>query len=239
MKKLKKTAFTLAEVLITLAIIGIVAAITIPILFANYQKQQWVTQLQKSYTTFNQALVQIASDYGCAGNLACTGLFDTGTTIDIFGDQIVKYFKVVKNCQTSGVSLGCWSNSSSTNYDGSGTRYDYDSSSGRYKFVGADGATYYMATYASGCSTSRGTNSMSQVCAWLWVDVNGMKPPNNQGRDIFEFYITNGKGPLLYPYGGKDHTGVYYKDTGTCTPTNPEGYACTAKIMEDSWQMNY
>ena len=49
--KLKNFAFTLAEVLITLAIIGVVAAMTIPTLINNYQKKQTVTQLKKAYTT--------------------------------------------------------------------------------------------------------------------------------------------------------------------------------------------
>ncbi|MBP7212243.1 prepilin-type N-terminal cleavage/methylation domain-containing protein, partial [bacterium] len=49
-----KTAFTLAEVLITLGIIGIVAALTIPTLMNKSQKQQTVTALKKSYSTFSQ-----------------------------------------------------------------------------------------------------------------------------------------------------------------------------------------
>ncbi|MCK7521137.1 MAG: hypothetical protein MZV64_27335 [Ignavibacteriales bacterium] len=37
------------------------------------------------------------------------------------------------------------------------------------------------------------------------VDINGPKKgPNYFGRDMFRFYITNGKGALLYPYGGSD-----------------------------------
>lgn len=53
-----KRAFTLAEVLITLGIIGVVAAMTLPSLVGNYKKKQAVTQLQKVYTVLNQALRQ-------------------------------------------------------------------------------------------------------------------------------------------------------------------------------------
>ena len=60
-------AFTLAEVLITLGIIGVVAAITIPTLMANYQKAQYVTALKKAYSQINQVLVKIADDRGCPG----------------------------------------------------------------------------------------------------------------------------------------------------------------------------
>ena len=52
----RKRAFTLAEVLITLAIIGIVAALTIPTLTQHYKKRVVETRLAKFYTTFNQAI---------------------------------------------------------------------------------------------------------------------------------------------------------------------------------------
>lgn len=51
-----KKGFTLAEVLITLGIIGIVAAMTLPTLVQNYKKKELVTKLQKVYTVMNQAI---------------------------------------------------------------------------------------------------------------------------------------------------------------------------------------
>ena len=45
----RKAAFTLAEVLITLGIIGVVSAMTVPTLMQNYQRQSYVTQLHKTY----------------------------------------------------------------------------------------------------------------------------------------------------------------------------------------------
>ena len=55
-KRTLNKGFTLAEVLITLGIIGIVAAMTLPALTANYRKQVLVTRMQKFYTVFNQAI---------------------------------------------------------------------------------------------------------------------------------------------------------------------------------------
>ena len=52
----KHCAFTLAEVLITLGIIGVAAALTMPVLIANHKKQVTVTRMQKFYTTINQAV---------------------------------------------------------------------------------------------------------------------------------------------------------------------------------------
>ena len=52
----KNLGFTLAEVLLTLGIIGVVAAMTIPMLITNYQKKQVAAQLKESYSVFQQAV---------------------------------------------------------------------------------------------------------------------------------------------------------------------------------------
>ena len=60
----RKIAFTLSEVLITLGIIGVVAALTIPTLMANHRKQVVETRLAKFYSTINQAIKMAEVDYG-------------------------------------------------------------------------------------------------------------------------------------------------------------------------------
>lgn len=60
----RKIAFTLAEVLITLGIIGIVAALTMPALIDNHNKQVVVARIQKFYSTMNQAIARAEVDYG-------------------------------------------------------------------------------------------------------------------------------------------------------------------------------
>ena len=62
--KFRRAAFTLAEVLITLGIIGVVAALTLPTLIQNHQKQVYVTQLKKAYSTLNNAINKMAADEG-------------------------------------------------------------------------------------------------------------------------------------------------------------------------------
>ena len=57
-------AFTLAEVLITLGIIGIVAAMTLPALINNYRKTVTVNQLKVAYSIMAQALTMAQKDYG-------------------------------------------------------------------------------------------------------------------------------------------------------------------------------
>ena len=60
MRKIK--GFTLAEILITLGIIGVVAAITIPGLITNYQKRSTATQLKKAYSLLVNASRQAIAD---------------------------------------------------------------------------------------------------------------------------------------------------------------------------------
>ena len=54
--KSKLNAFTLTEVLITLVIIGIVAAITVPTIIANYNEHDKISKIRKTYSTINNAL---------------------------------------------------------------------------------------------------------------------------------------------------------------------------------------
>ena len=58
------SAFTLAEVLITLGIIGVVVALTIPVLVGNYKKVQTVAQLKKVYSAMQQSVQIAQNEYG-------------------------------------------------------------------------------------------------------------------------------------------------------------------------------
>lgn len=80
-----KKAFTLAEVLITLGVIGVVAAMTMPSLVANYQKKVWVNQLKKTVSVMNQAFQKMLADDG-VDSLADTEVFSS-----IVGNCIASY----------------------------------------------------------------------------------------------------------------------------------------------------
>ena len=62
MEVIMKKAFTLAEVLVTLGIIGVVSAMTVPTLMQNHQRKTYVTQLHKIYNELSQALVRYQND---------------------------------------------------------------------------------------------------------------------------------------------------------------------------------
>ena len=89
----RKVAFTLAEVLITLGIIGIVAAITLPNIIYNYQKHVVETRLQKFYSTINQAVRLTEQDYGDRENWAQQG---NQNEIEFINKYYVPYLNVIK-----------------------------------------------------------------------------------------------------------------------------------------------
>ena len=90
----KKMAFTLAEVLITLGIIGVVAAMTIPTLIENHRKEVVGTRLKKFYSTFNQAIQMSVAENGDFN----TWFLDNSTNAENQKweqEYIIKYMKVV------------------------------------------------------------------------------------------------------------------------------------------------
>ena len=90
-----KSAFTLAEVLVTLGIIGVVSAMTVPTLIQNHQRKTYVVQLHKFYNEMSQALLQYQTDKN-AVNLKEAGLNSNAA----IGDLIKKYFKVFHHFDT-------------------------------------------------------------------------------------------------------------------------------------------
>lgn len=249
---LYKFGFTLAEILIVIGIIGIVAEMTIPSLVASYQKTVYVTSLKKAYVTMNAALNKIALDYGCTGDLACTGLFaSTGTNNTTLGTELVKQFKVAKNCDVQ-MNQHCFPSLTMDGYtgnpaDGSG---NHDGAA-FYKFVTTDGIAYGIANFSNDCGatnpdnvTSNGvTGQMARTCGSVLIDTNSTKKPNYGGRDTFQFYITNAKGIGLYPWGGADFglsgTSFYWKVHSGCMPGNPVGAWCPGRVIDEGWEMNY
>lgn len=275
----KILAFTIAEILIVLAIIGIVAAYTIPSLINDSQKTVYVIGLKKAYSEINQVLSQITTDYNCTGDLRCTGIFGGNPHP---GSIIASYMKIAKNCGTA-QNQGCWSDSTgiflndppssaptsgmAVWYNGSGMgasiNMEGDSSAALYyKFVTIDGMSFAIWDNSTrggydeddkNCAQDWSTHKsghMTQTCGVVVVDVNGIKKPNILGRDTFIFWITNGKGPLLYPRGGMDDYGdggpdFWWNNNASgsdfCSGKSGKtlGEYCTGRIIEKSWTMDY
>lgn len=93
-----RKAFTLAEVLIVLGIIGIVAELTIPDLYANFQVQVYKTAYKKAFSVASQAW-QLAINDGLYIN------HSDPTSWNYFKNE----FKIIKECPNGGDVSQCWS----------------------------------------------------------------------------------------------------------------------------------
>ena len=233
----KKAAFTLAEVLITLGIIGIVAALTLPTVIQNYRKQETVAQLQKTYSTVNQALLQSIAENGDYIN------FDNAN--DDIGDEAffkkywLPYFKGATICNKQNlcgyVERGLLP---STFYCLNGILANGTGVSGNPLYITAihygrstimlpDGS---VVIYFNGY----GDNNQERLnTSWVLIDVNGGKEPNTYGKDVF-FFDRNEKGAIV-PRCKNLTTEQVNSD---CSKTGT-GECCAQKIINDGWKINY
>ena len=178
-----KAAFTLAEVLITLGIIGVVAAMTLPSLIQNYQKKALATQTQKFYSMMSQAVKQYMADYG-VDDLRNTPLavdnyesLDSPEAIASLRDFATKYLKVVKECNPSDENDNNCFAPVYRNWDNSIQDEAYNFTDGWYApldYVLADGSVIRI----------RYNGPIE-----LYVDVNGKKGPNRIGYDLWDMSI--------------------------------------------------
>ncbi len=233
----------MAEVLITLGIIGVVAAMTLPTLIQQHQKQVYVTGLKKGLSTVQNMVTKMMADEG-ASDMYQTSLFDgmctneTGSCEDAYGnisglDSIIpKYIKTVKTC-TSSIDSECDVEYYSSGFvDNKFSQSDH--AYGIYSILGqtrggikgyysSDGMIYYFAfTGKLAGDTSTGVKKVGLVTC---IDVNGEKSPNIHGRDLFCFTFT----PI---YGQKLMTGT---DLNSLNHSSSPEY----RLMQNGWKMDY
>lgn len=218
--KKRKLAFTLAEVLITLGIIGIVAAITIPQLINNYKAKRLRTQFLKSYSTIQQAFKEMEAD-------------DVSTDPTTY--NTLEYYKTFINYLQAPMDCGIGDNKYLP------CVYMRDSSSKDYKpYKTYDGKTNAsMILFDDGqIALQDGTlllfeNYAPRMRVFVSVDLNGYNnKPNRWGYDLFTFQLVDNQ---LKAMGD---TGTTYTDLSTYCNVNSQdeynGIACAKKALSDS-----
>lgn len=222
----RSLGFTLAEVLVTLGIIGVVSAMTLPTLVKNHQRQVYVTQLQKVVNELSQATEKAIQENNAIslGETKYSGLNANGAR-DFLNDN----FKVVQNCNTD--LTPCFADS--------------------YKRL--DGSVFTLenpitvVSLASGASISVFEQSNMKFNPYDWepslyldhgyyqlqVDVNGVQGPNILGRDLFYMELYS-DGKVGESYIGDDWHADYCGETD-----QSYGFGCLSKIMQDGWKMDY
>lgn len=237
MAKLK--GFTLAEVLVTLGIIGVVASITMPTLVQNYQKKAFATQLHKVYNELNQAGLSFLNSKN-ALRMSEAGFNGNEQSF------LKSAFRVVNDCGDS--TTNCLAPS-------------YKSIDGKsIGHIGKKGTIKSCVSIASGASICIGTaiigglgsdskGTMSLGAARVYVDTNGLKGPNTYGRDFFDFVINqDGSAGMIDGVFGvgvnSDLTTlknncVKYIELNEGQDMNANDGACFNYLVKNNWEMDY
>ena len=215
-----KNAFSFAEVLVTLMIIGVIAAMTIPALRKDSMNKTITTNLKKIYSEMNQA-TSLALTNNNTNRMYRTGLLDSDEIYET--EFIKKYFNVSVECP-AGNAKSCFGvktkenllNDSNKSYllaNGIAVQFHYNSEMKTYKDLQLN----------------------------IAVDVNGPKSPNKGGADQFMMYM-NGLGNVhVGSSNGNDNRISTFDEN--CSGDNTSDYnmawACAAKIQLDGWEIKY
>ena len=240
---IRRLAFTLAEVLITLGIIGIVAAMTIPTLIANYQKKQTVSKLKQTYSIISQALTMAQAEHGDTTTWEVNGIYDTPTASSNFNrEDVIKnfgtkyfipYLKVAKDYgYTQYTKIG---------YDGPflpvsgnliGGYSNYD-----YKIMLSNNV---LVNVGLGTGCLDGEKNPDGTCVTqtyknivFKVDINGFQKPNTMGKDVFNMTFDVRKKVFgFHNYGSSRRQGVL----NNCK-TDDGSQLCGYLIFLDGWEI--
>ena len=225
-----KKGYTLAEVLITLGVIGVVAAVTLPTLIQNHQKQQTVSKLKKAYTVLSQAYKMSTIDNGDFENWDLENYTNSNDFVEKF---FKPYLKTIKTCNTPNecnYTKNIYGRKCGSSYCSVWGCLEGKCVSKWYKngitsLVLSDGTYIFFETIDSY------GNPVTTSYRSVYIDTNGPKGPNTYGKDFFSFEINkNG----LFSKGYDLST----QELNSNCSLNGLRSRCASKIIRDGWQIS-
>lgn len=174
--RLKFFGFTLAEVLVTLGVIGVVAAMTIPSLFTRIEEKVLINKLLEVNSQLVEASKLMVNEYG----LVNTYSDDEVERRDLFFEYLSRHLKLSECTWKS-----CMSQPYVAAYNNPRVWRFYNDS-----FYLPNGALiFYTATFNEPCNVSKDSSRGIGSCGFFFVDVNGRQKPNTFGIDTFKFQV--------------------------------------------------
>lgn len=188
LRRSKRAAFTLAEVLITLGIIGVVAVLVIPNWVQNYQKQVTVQRLKEAFSIFSQVVNTSVNENGPIAS------WQYANSMELGEKYLLPYMKGVQTATiyspmrtlSSGDANGGKNVAANTSYL-TWPRHK-GAMSGEPIYLMPNGMLVHFAK----------ANDARFDYAHIIVDINGYKSPNIMGIDGFRFTLDN-KTSILKP----------------------------------------
>ena len=238
--KQKTIGFTLAEVLITLLIIGVVAALVIPAIINDTQEAEFKTSFKKHYAEINAAYTSLVQDNGGSLKGVYANIFE-------FSNAFKEKISYIKFCPV-GTAANCIPNLDEYKYlDMTNGAHPSGCISGLIKYPGSvnnwtsiilhDGTTITILGWAINCdqSDTYKNNLCSSVNAAINIDVNGIKPPNVLGKDLYTILPYE---KTIKPDGISAHMSPYTGSYNACDyvhscSNSSSGSGCAAKVLRD------
>lgn len=223
---MSKKGFTLAELTVTLGIVGVIAAVTIPTLYENTAMAQIGPKLAKAVAMFEQANLNLLKSYEAS---CLTESIHPKNYTDYIKELSNHYNiqEITYNETTSDPSAG-------SNLTGiTGFKKDY-------AFMTADGVVYFLSIEDNDDFDTEQPSHKQKIGA-VYIDINGTSKPNTFGTDLFAFTWWNDGS--LRPAGGKEWNGSIDDPTWETlckvgeAPSNY--YACTGHIFENNLKVRY
>lgn len=232
---MKHKAFTMAEVLITLGILGVVIAMTLPALIGHYQKKVTVEKLKTIYSKLSEVIKISETDNGVVNSWDYT--LSSDEFVKIYLAPYIKNFKINNSVWNfRSLNKATWGGE-----DGSLNTTEYA------KFSLANGTLVAVRTSAMDNGTS----------IIIYADTNGLTGPNVIGHDIFRMSITKTYGFTLgadrseensqwsqNSETNKNRSYLLSADYGTCNlnATDQFGFSagdgCSLLIILDGWKIS-
>ena len=238
---MKNKAFTLAEVLVTLMIIGVIASITIPTLKKVSDEKAYVAGALKAYSELSSATKSLKRTEGPIS------MWTSYSSASAANDVMAKYKKIMPSVGVPSSSYKIQTLNNEDSSLGSGTF-----SNSNTTITAADGAIYNLA-FINNCTAA---GAASKACFRMVVDVNGTKDPNMIGVDVYAFDVM--KNGDVFPAEGKcppnkasessddddnkvdnpTTTPDVSKGQGESNAQDSDGWGCTARLVKEkdiSW----
>ncbi len=210
--------FTLSEVLISLVIIGVIAAITVPSIIQNTKEKEYETALKKNWSVIQNALRRGQLYEGALGDNSAVFTPDSSAERHYnTAKKLAKYLNTLQVCKNSS-STNCSSMyykiNYATNYNGGSTTLN------SYAAIALnDGAIYKIWQYPEcewmqndcvqdsngNCKKDDSGNTIPKInyrkdCGFIHIDVNGKKGPNKFGKDVFNMQVLNDGAVRINPW---------------------------------------